>query len=80
MRTFQTKIHLRLFLSLKIGFIRNTRAIYPHITKAIQEIKPDLVFVDELMTSPVGIDQGIKYVVLLSSNPVSNFFYFASEF
>lgn len=38
------------------------------MTKCIQEIKPDLIFVDVLMTSPVGIDQNIKFVTIVSSN------------
>lgn len=50
-------------------FLKDCRNYYPHITRIIQEIKPDLVLVDNLMASPVGIDQGILSVQILSCGP-----------
>ena len=46
-------------------------AIYPHITKLIKELQPDLILVDSLMTIPTGTNiPGIPYVVILSASPV----------
>ena len=46
-------------------------AIYPHITKLIKELQPDVILVDSLMTIPTGTNiPGIPYVVILSASPV----------
>ena len=50
-------------------FFYYSKELYEKITKFIPEIKPHLIFIDDLMTSPLGIDQGIKYVNVLSCQP-----------
>lgn len=50
-------------------FQKDCREYYSRITRIIQEIKPDLVLVDNLMASPLGIDQGIPFVLISSCGP-----------
>lgn len=53
----------------EIDFYLIDKAIYEEVSAIIKKIKPDIYINDDIMTTPIGIDQGIPYAFLMSCAP-----------